>query len=68
MDYVYYTLKMANGAATSTMIYRLPDGAFIPLDPANGHYREHLEWIKAGNVAHEFSSPDDARAHHSAGA
>lgn len=30
-------------------IFRIADNAWIPLDPANGDYREYLDWVAAGN-------------------
>jgi hypothetical protein len=54
MEYRYFTFK-------SGIIYRLPDGAHIPPDPANCDYTKYLAWVAGGNVAPPISSPSDAK-------
>jgi hypothetical protein len=34
----------------SQCVQRLPDGAFIPFDPANTDYQEYLKWVAEGNT------------------
>lgn len=36
-----------------TVIQRVSDGAFIPVDVGNTDYRAFLAWLDAGNVAAE---------------
>jgi len=31
-------------------VFRIVDGASIPLDPANTDYAAYLEWVAAGNT------------------
>lgn len=50
IDYTYYTLKDPIFKNVSC-IYRLPDGAIIPLDNNNGDYRNYLDWVAEGNIA-----------------
>jgi hypothetical protein len=33
-----------------TMILRIADNTFIPIDPANGDYQEYLAWLAQGNT------------------
>lgn len=35
----------------ATMIKRLSDDAFIPMNEENVDYQEYLEWVAAGNTA-----------------
>lgn len=57
MKYKYFALKGAFGDC----VYRLPDGAFIPMDLNNGDYRRYCEWCDKGNKTHgEINNPDDA--------
>ena len=34
----------------STVILRVNDKTFIPVDPANTDYQEYLKWVAAGNT------------------
>ena len=36
--------------ATSNMVKRIIDGAFIPFDPANTDYQAYLKWVEEGNT------------------
>ena len=38
-----------------TVIYRVSDCAWIPLDPANTDYQEYLAWLEEGNVPEEWN-------------
>lgn len=39
----------------STTIFHVPDGAFIPADPANRDYQEYLAWVAEGNEAEPWA-------------
>ena len=61
IDYTYYTL---NDPITRNIscVYRLPDGAIIPLDNNNGDYRNYLNWIAEGNIALNINGTTDISA------
>jgi hypothetical protein len=60
MNYKYY--QLINNI--SNCIYRMPDGAFIPLDIENGDYRNYLSWVNQGNTAPVIINPDDVQNNH----
>jgi hypothetical protein len=31
------------------VVFRIPDNAFIPFDPANTDYQAYLKWLSEGN-------------------
>lgn len=37
-----------------TNIYRVDDGAVIPMDEANSDYQRYLKWVAKGNTATEW--------------
>ena len=37
----------------TSLIKRLSDEAFIPMDEANTDYQEYLEWVAEGNTPEE---------------
>ena len=49
----------------SNIIFRMPDGGFIPKDKKNSDYINFLEWSKT-NVSYQAESPDAARKNYEA--
>ena len=47
---MYKQLKDLFGNAVNTMIFRIADNAFIPVDPANTDYQAYLKWVAEGNT------------------
>jgi len=43
-------------------IQRVHDGAWLPKDEDNGHYRRYLAWIEKGNVPEQFDYRDPAQS------
>jgi hypothetical protein len=39
-----------NNQVNDKMIKRDEDGAFIPFDPGNRHYKEYQKWLDEGNT------------------
>ena len=50
---MYKKILDMNGAEDTTIIQRLSDGAFIPMNEANTDYQEYLEWLAEGNTPEE---------------
>jgi hypothetical protein len=47
---MYQQVKKSDGSISNTVVKRLTDNAFIPLDPANTDYQKYLAWLAEGNV------------------
>ena len=51
MDYTYQQLMdWATKTASTSLIYRLPDGTTIPNDLDNTDWQAYQEWLAAGNT------------------
>ncbi len=46
----------------STGVVRISDGAFIPPDERNKHWRAYLAWVAAGNIAAPYVEPAEVTA------
>lgn len=55
MSYSIYREKLGS----STLIVRLVDGAFIPLDQENTDYQQYLAWLAEGNTPGEWNPDAD---------
>ena len=51
-----YEIKKIGGPDGPEVIYRIEDGAWIPLDPANSDYQRYLAWVE--NPEAEQSTPN----------
>ena len=47
---MYQQIKPMYEGEQSRCIKRLPDNAFIPMDPDNRDYAEYLAWLEQGNT------------------
>ena len=49
---MYEIVKSNNRiAGEESIVHRLTDHAWIPMNPANRDYQEYLEWVAEGNTA-----------------
>lgn len=47
---MYKQIKNLDGSISTTVIQRLSDKAFIPMDASNSDYQQYLLWLQAGNT------------------
>ena len=45
-----YKLQYDLLSKSINIIYRLSDGAYIPMSPDNTDYQKYLEWVAEGNT------------------
>ena len=48
MEYIYKQIMTPFNSVNTEKILRLPDGAFIPFDPANSDYQQFLKYQAEG--------------------
>lgn len=46
----YQYVKNPDGTNSETIIKRLSDGAFIPMEKGNRDFGEYEAWVEAGNT------------------
>ncbi len=46
-----FTNSITGVTTEGDVIIRIADNAAIPIDEANRHYQEYLEWVAEGNTA-----------------
>ena len=47
---MYKQCKNPDGSISNSIIQRLSDTAFIPMNPDNTDYQDYLKWLAEGNT------------------